>query len=62
MGGLRACGCLPRRGDAVGARIGALVGATEEPGPLAEVDELIVRAGPGQDLVDRVGALLAQSD
>ena len=50
-----------RFGDAVGARIGALIGETEEPGPLAEVGELIVRAGTGQELVDRVGALLRQA-
>ena len=51
-----------RFGDAVGARIGALIGETEEPGPLAEVGELIVRAETGQELVDRVAALLRQAD
>ena len=51
-----------RFGDAVGARIDALIGETEESGPLAEVGELIVRAETGEELVDRVGTLLRQDE
>ena len=51
-----------RFGDAVAARIDALIAATEDPGLLAQIEELIVRAGTGPGLVDGVRAVLRQAD